>query len=141
MREGSSPSTPTAAPGVRTLRDVDDHAARRHLTDERERLERLRMQLDDEHLHDEPEEDSSGELSHADQHPADAASDAFEREKEFSILDRVQQELADVDRAFERLDGGTYGRCDACGEPIADERLATLPAARFCVHHQGDMET
>ncbi len=126
--------------GVRTLRAVDHEAARRHLTDEHQRLERLRAGLENEHLHDEPQEDSAAELSHVDQHPADAASDAFEREKEFSILEQVEAELADVSRALERLDGGTYGRCDACGEAIADERLATLPAARFCVQHQADAE-
>jgi RNA polymerase-binding transcription factor DksA len=120
---------------------VEDEAARRHLIDEHDRLERVRATLENEHLHDEPEEDSSGELSHADQHPADAASDAFEREKEFSILEQVQAELGDVDRALERLDQGAYGRCDACGAAIADERLAAMPAARFCVQHQGDLET
>ena len=126
---------------MRTLRDVDEAAARRHLADEHRRLERLRATLENWHLHDEPEEDSSAELSHVNQHPADAASDAFEREKEFSILEQVEAELADVDRALGRLDSGTYGRCDACGEAIADERLATLPAARFCVQHQADAET
>ena len=65
---------------------MDDDQARRHLLDEHQRLARLRATLENEHLHDEPEEDSSAELSHVAQHPADAASDAFEREKEFSIL-------------------------------------------------------
>ena len=120
---------------------MEDEAARHHLSDERERLERLRVSLENQHLHDEPEEDSSAELSHVDQHPADAGSDAFEREKEFSILERVEAELADVDRALERLDQGTYGRCDACGGAIADERLEVLPAARFCLEHQADLET
>ena len=141
MREGSSPSTPTPLHPVRTLLAVDDATARSHLTDEQRRLERLRASLGDGHLDDEPEEDSSAELSHVDQHPADAASDAFEREKEFSILEQVAAELAEVDRALERLDNGTYGRCDACGDAIADERLASVPAARFCVEHQADAET
>jgi RNA polymerase-binding transcription factor DksA len=145
MREGSSPSTPTrrtsGTPRTPTLRAVDDDDARRHLADEQERLERLRGTIEDQHLGDEPQEDSSSELSHVDQHPADSASDVFEREKEFSILEQVEAELADVDRALARLDEGTYGRCEVCGEPIADERLASLPAARFCVEHQGDVET
>ncbi len=120
---------------------MDDEEARAQLAQEQQRLEHLRATLGNDHLHDEPEEDSSAELSHVTQHPADAASDAFEREKEFSILEQVEAELGDVDRALARLDNGTYGRCDACGEAIADERLATLPAARFCVQHQGDVET
>ena len=46
-----------------------------------------------------------------------------------------------VNAALARLDDGTYGLCEVCGEPIADERLATVPAARFCVDHQADVET
>jgi RNA polymerase-binding transcription factor DksA len=120
---------------------VDDDAARRHLVEERDRLQRLRATLDGEHLDAEPEEDASGELSHAGQHPADAASDAFEREKEFALLEQVDADLAAVDRALERLSSGAYGRCDACGDAIGDERLAAVPAARFCLEHQADVET
>lgn len=101
----------------------------------------MRAAIENEHLGDEPEEDSSAELSHFDQHPADAASDAFEREKEFSILDQVQAELDDVERALKRLDEGQYGSCQACGSDIGDERLAAVPAARFCIEHQADAET
>ena len=54
---------------------------------------------------------------------------------ETAILDRVEAELADVDLTLERLDGGTYGRCVACGDRIPDEHLATAPAARFCPAH------
>ena len=120
---------------------MDDDEARRHLDDERNRLQRLRATLDGEHLDLEPEEDASGELSHTDQHPADAASDAFEREKEFALLDQVDADLAAVDRALERLSNGAYGRCEACREPIGDARLEAVPAARFCVGHQADVET
>jgi RNA polymerase-binding transcription factor DksA len=109
--------------------------ARDHLTEERERLERLRQGFEAEHLHDQSA-DASGELTHADQHDADVASDTFEREKDFSILEQVEAELADVERALRRLDEGTYGSCEACSGPIGDERLAAQPAARFCVEHQ-----
>jgi RNA polymerase-binding transcription factor DksA len=145
VKPGRKPPTSSAgrfppAGRVRTLLPVDDEAARSQLADEHARLERLRAGLENGHLRDEPEEDSAAELSHLDQHPADVASEAFEREKEFSILEQVEAELADVDRALARLDDGTYGRCDACGGPIGEERLAALPAARFCVQHQGDVE-
>ena len=126
---------------MRTLRDVDDDAARLHLVEERDRLHKLRTTLDGRHFDAEPEEDASGELSHADQHPADAASDAFEREKEFALLDQVDADLAAVDRALARLSNGAYGRCEACGHAIGDERLAAVPAARFCLEHQADVET
>jgi RNA polymerase-binding transcription factor DksA len=119
---------------------MDGDEARRLLDDERSRLEHVRSAFDDEHLHDETEDESSGELSHLDQHIADVASDTFEREKDFSILEQVEAELADVSRALERLDEGTYGTCEVCRTAIADDRLAAMPAARFCVPHQAQAE-
>jgi RNA polymerase-binding transcription factor DksA len=115
---------------------VDDATARSHLADEQRRLEGLRAALGDGHPDGRPGDSGPTEAPSVDQRPAGGNGDAFEREKEFSVLDQVAAELAEVDRALERLDAGTYGRCDACGEPIADERLAAQPAARLCVEHQ-----
>jgi DnaK suppressor protein len=119
---------------------VDEDDARRNLSEERVRLQGLRESLENDHLRDEGGLDSGADLSHVHQHLGDTASDAFEREKEFSILEQVEAELADVDRALERLDGGRYGTCEACGGRIPDERLAAVPAARFCADHQADAE-
>lgn len=119
---------------------MDEAQAREHLLAEHERLARLREGFEAEHLHDEAGDDSAGELSHADQHVADVASETFEREKDFSILEQVEAELDDVERALARLDEGTYGTCEACHEPIGDDRLAAMPAARFCVQHQEQAE-
>ena len=51
-------------------------------------------------------------------------------------LDQVRSDLDDVDAALRRLEEGTYGRCEACGGPIGEERLEALPAARYCLRHQ-----
>jgi len=114
--------------------------ARDRLTEERERLQHIRTGFDAEHLHDESEDESTSELSHLAQHSADVATETFEREKDFSILEQVEAELGDVDRALRRLDEGTYGTCEACGQSIGDERLEAMPAARFCVAHQSEAE-
>src|SRR3546814_16665656 len=50
-------------------------------------------------------------------------------------LDRVEGELADVERALARLDEGTYGTCEACGAPIDDARLESDPVTRLCAAH------
>jgi DnaK suppressor protein len=50
-------------------------------------------------------------------------------------LDRIEGELADVARALERLDDGTYGTCEVCGMQLADEVLEESPAARTCAEH------
>lgn len=60
---------------------------------------------------------------------------------EKAILDRVEVDLADVDRALELLDRGTYGRCEVCGEPVGDDLLATVPVARTCSRHSPDAAT
>src|SRR3954469_16599701 len=120
---------------------MDEGDARARLAEERDRLEQVRAGFDAEHLHDESEDESTSELSHLAQHAADVGSETFEREKDFSILEQIEAELADVERALHRLDDGTYGTCEACHEPIADERLEAQPAARFCVVHQGQAES
>lgn len=45
-------------------------------------------------------------------------------------LDRIQQELADVETALERLENGTYWTCEVTGNEIADDVLARNPVAR-----------
>jgi DnaK suppressor protein len=41
--------------------------------------------------------------------------------------------LADVERALAKLEDGSYGVCDSCGERIPDERLQAIPWATRCV--------
>ena len=52
------------------------------------------------------------------------------------LLDQVRSDLDDVDAALRRLEEGTYGRCEACGQPIGETRLEALPAARYCLRHE-----
>ena len=113
---------------------MDDDEARARLDEERRRLEEVRDSIDS--VSDESERESLSELSSSDQHPGDIGSETFEREKDLSILEQVEAELADVAHALERLDQGTYGTCEACGQPIGEERLEALPAARFCLKDQ-----
>ena len=119
---------------------MDSDVARQRLDEERVRLEDTRATFDDEHLRDESEDDSISELSSNDQHPADIGSETFEREKDLSILEQVEAELADVEHALRRLEDGTYGICEACGQPIDEARLEALPAARFCLKDQAAAE-
>src|SRR5436305_14223176 len=119
---------------------MDSDEARRRLEEERARLEGVRETFADEHLSDESESDSVSELSSIDQHQADLGTETFEREKDISILEQVDAELADVEHALQRLDDGTYGTCELDGKPIPEERLEAQPAARFCVEHQAEAE-
>jgi len=120
---------------------VNVERARQRLVEERDRLQRIKDSLSGE-----PgegggsERDALSELSLADQHPADLGTEMFEREKDQSILERVEAEITDVERALRRVDEGTYGLCEACGREIAKARLEIKPEARFCVDDQAAAE-
>jgi len=116
--------------------DVDVEKFRELLHDERARLEQVRNSVLEESVGSESEGAAIVELSLVDQHPADVGTETFEREKQASILDLAERQLQDVDRAFTRLDDGTYGTCEACGAVIPVERLEARPAARFCLDDQ-----
>jgi DnaK suppressor protein len=68
-----------------------------------------------------------------DEHDPEGSSTAFERAHLASLLVRARERLGDLDRALDRLDGGDYGRCEVCGEPIPAQRLEVRPAASTCV--------
>ena len=64
---------------------------------------------------------------------ADAGSKTFEREHEMSLANNSRDLLVQVERALGRLDAGTYGRCEECGNPIPKARLQAFPRATLCV--------
>lgn len=113
---------------------TDVQAVRNRLSDERQRLQALQRDL--AAVRDEDQQDDLSELSSVDQHPAEVGTETFERERDLSTLEQVEAELDEVAAAFERLDAGTYGTCEACGRPIGEERLQALPFTRFCVEDQ-----
>jgi DnaK suppressor protein len=112
--------------------------ARKRLQEERERLQGIADDLQRER--EESVSDTGGELSSFDQHPGDSGTETFEMEKNVSLREQVDDELQEVEAAFQRLERGTYGTCQACGKPIGDERLEAMPATRFCVEDQAKAE-
>jgi DnaK suppressor protein len=63
----------------------------------------------------------------------DGTSIAVERLTQVAAYERLQEMLADVDRAVAKIDAGTYGTCDRCGEAIAPERLEARPWSQLCL--------
>jgi DnaK suppressor protein len=63
----------------------------------------------------------------------EGTSMAVDRLQEVAAHDKAQTVLAEATRALEKLDEGTYGKCDDCGRDIAPERLNALPWATHCV--------
>ncbi|MBV9593768.1 MAG: TraR/DksA C4-type zinc finger protein [Actinobacteria bacterium] len=64
---------------------------------------------------------------------ADAGSKTFEREQELSIVGNRLDLLTQIQRAVARIDAGTYGQCESCGNPIPKARLRAFPMATLDV--------
>ncbi|WP_166351452.1 TraR/DksA family transcriptional regulator [Phytoactinopolyspora limicola] len=63
----------------------------------------------------------------------DTGSKAFEREHEMSLAASHREMLNQTERALSRIDDGTYGVCERCGNPIGKARLLAFPRATLCV--------
>lgn len=64
---------------------------------------------------------------------ADAGSMRLEYAKELSIERNAADLLHKVEHALRRIDTGSYGVCEVCGEAIPIARLEVLPYATMCV--------
>ena len=64
---------------------------------------------------------------------ADTGAKAFEREHELALTQNARELLAQTEHALDRIQAGTYGTCESCGEPIGKARLQAFPRAVLCV--------
>ncbi|WP_243714477.1 TraR/DksA family transcriptional regulator [Actinomadura bangladeshensis] len=64
---------------------------------------------------------------------ADAGAKTYEREHELALSYNSQDLLAQIERAVQRMDAGTYGICESCARPIGKARLQVFPRATLCV--------
>lgn len=119
---------------------MDLTEASKRLESERTRLLALRSQAEIAGSEDTSQQESVSDLSSVDQHPADQGTETLEREQSLSLVEQLDAQLADVERAVKRIKAGDYGTCEACGAPIGEERLAARPAARYCVEDQTRLE-
>ena len=72
----------------------------------------------------------------ATQDPADMAANAYTKELLVSMSANDRQLLESIDAALERIEGGRYGKCVNCGQPIQEKRLEAVPWARHCLRCQ-----
>lgn len=77
----------------------------------------------------------SGELSNYDNHPADSATELYEREKDLAIDDHYRDELDEIRAALVAIEKGTYGVCQVCQKEIPIDRLEAMPTATTCIEH------
>ena len=72
-----------------------------------------------------------------DEHDPEGATIAFERSQIGALVDQVRLHLSEIEAALERLEAGTYGTCERCGDAIGDRRLEARPVARTCIRCAG----
>jgi RNA polymerase-binding transcription factor DksA len=83
-------------------------------------------------------EDELGEIGGkgVDNHLGDMATATFDRELDDGLGDGARQTLGQIEAALRRIDDGTYGTCQMCGQAIGEERLRALPWAALCIDDQ-----
>jgi len=65
--------------------------------------------------------------------PTDRATLESERNFTLRIRDRERKLIGKIKEALERLDNGTFGVCEACGEDISQKRLKARPVTTLCI--------
>lgn len=72
-----------------------------------------------------------GELSHVPSHNADRDSEGLENE--LVLIHNEENMLGEVDAALNRIEAGSFGSCQQCGQPIGEARLSALPYTALCI--------
>src|SRR3954471_8288559 len=68
-----------------------------------------------------------------DENFADSGQVAAEQGENRALVNQLEETLHDVERALAKLDEGTYGRCESCGQEMGEARLGAMPAPRLCI--------
>jgi len=113
QRENARPTTP---------QNLDTAHFREKLEQEQARLLRLNRR------------DSHGRPLGRNPDRTDLAQAYANRERNLTLSVLEEEQLQQVEAALQRLEDGTYGRCERCGQPINPERLEALPYATLCIN-------
>ena len=69
----------------------------------------------------------------ADYGPGRGDPAVYQWEFNLALLQRAEDQAKQIRAALARVDVGTYGQCEKCGQPIEDERLEFLPLSTYCI--------
>ena len=97
------------------------------------RLDQDRKDLKDEVLQGTGGE-ASGSFSDVPIHPGDLGTHHFEEEMSLNLLENEEKLIEEVNAALERIEQGSFGRCEQCGQAIAPGRLDAVPYTRYCLN-------
>ncbi|MFE1900328.1 TraR/DksA family transcriptional regulator [Streptomyces yangpuensis] len=124
-----------AAPGELAVRPGEDPWTPKEVEEARAELVsevlRLRAELDASEVAISGLMRDSGDGAGDDQ--ADTGTKNITRESELALAANASSMLEQTERALERLEAGTYGLCESCGQPIGKARMQAFPRATLCV--------
>ena len=106
------------------------------MDDTAELLRTKKAEIDEQMGRLEARPDEQGSISFG-KRVGEGTSMAVDRLSQVAVHGKLQVTRADVERALAKLEDGTYGSCDVCGEPIGEDRLEALPWAVLCVRDAG----
>ena len=116
--KGSSSSPPPESWALTRL-EAERVVVRSHLQDLRRALEDMIEAAADSNADDE--------------HDPEGSTIAFERSQLKALIHQAEVHLGDINDARAKMDGGRYGLCERCGQPISAARLDARPVARTCI--------
>jgi len=99
---------------------------RSDLTRERDRLEAQIASLEPGHGATSPDFDDNF---------ADSGQVAAEQGENKVLAGQLREQIDEIEHALAKIDDGTYGTCEVCGNAIAEPRLEAMPATRYCIEH------
>ena len=74
-----------------------------------------------------------GSIPEAFPDPTDRAALEADRNFELRIRDRERKLIGKIRDALARIEEGTFGTCEECGEPIFEARLEARPVTTQCI--------
>ena len=75
------------------------------------------------------------------QDAGDDAANTYARQLLLNLSERERETLREIDEALDRLEDGSFGVCQGCGEEIGEARLEALPYATLCVECKSNQES
>ncbi len=77
--------------------------------------------------------ESSGDLSSYAFHQADQGSDTNLMEQNVMLMEQEREKVRLLNDALKKIAEGLFGKCEICGDNIAETRLEVIPYARYCM--------
>ena len=68
-----------------------------------------------------------------DEESGEGGTTNIDRERDLALVAQARLHIEDIDHALHKLNVGTYGACETCGQPIMKARLKAIPQARQCI--------